>query len=125
MNSAVETSVASGQATPRAPVPELSLFRLYALRAAYLVMAAGLGVYVWPSVIQYTNELAVTQGIRLALLAGLGLTARLARAGCLSRTIFQAQAQAEKATDPINSEVATRTKPLARRTLPRGKASGS
>jgi hypothetical protein len=77
MNSAVETSVASGQATPRAPVPELSLFRLYTLRAAYLVMAAGLGVYVWPSVIHHTNELAVTQGIRLALLAGLGLTAAL------------------------------------------------
>lgn len=75
MNSAVETSVPSGDVISR--VPELSLFRLYTLRAAYLVMAAGLGVYIWPSVIHHTNEFAATQGIRFALLAGLGLTAAL------------------------------------------------
>jgi hypothetical protein len=73
MNSAVGTSVPSREAISR--VPELSLFRLYTLRAAYLVMAAGLGVYIWPSVIHHTNEFAATQGIRFALLAGLGLTA--------------------------------------------------
>ena len=75
MNSAVERSVPSGEVISR--VPELSLFRLYTLRAAYLVMAAGLGVYIWPSVIHHTNEFAATQGIRFALLAGLGLTAAL------------------------------------------------
>ena len=75
MRSAVETSAPSGEVTSR--IPELSLFRLYMLRAAYLVMAAGLGVYVWPSVIHHTNEFAATQGIRFALLAGLGLTAAL------------------------------------------------
>ena len=58
-------------------MPEVSLFRLYTLRACYLVMSAGLGVYVWPVVIHHTNELAATAGVRLALLAGLGATAAL------------------------------------------------
>jgi hypothetical protein len=70
-------SVASVQVTSLGPVHELSLLRLYALRSAYLVMAAGLGVYYWPSVIHHTSEFAATQGIRFALLAGLGLTAAL------------------------------------------------
>lgn len=36
-----------------------------------------MGTYIWPSVIQHTNEFAATQGIHCALLAGLGLTAVL------------------------------------------------
>jgi hypothetical protein len=60
-----------------ATTPEVSLFRLYTLRAAYLVMAAGLAVFVWPAVFHHTNELAVTGGVRIALLAGLGATAAL------------------------------------------------
>jgi len=44
---------------------------------AYLIMAVGLGIFVWPVVIQHTNELAATSGIKLALLAGLGTTAVL------------------------------------------------
>jgi hypothetical protein len=55
----------------------VSLFRLYTLRASYLVMAVGLGVYIWPSVIHHTNDFAATDGIRYGLLAGLGLTAAL------------------------------------------------
>jgi hypothetical protein len=54
-----------------------SLFRLYTLRVAYLIMAAGLGVFIWPDVLHHTNEFAAAQGIRVALLAGLGLTAAL------------------------------------------------
>jgi hypothetical protein len=57
--------------------PEVSLFRLYTLRASYFIMAAGLGVYIWPVVLHHTNELAAAEGIRLALLAGLGATAAL------------------------------------------------
>lgn len=56
---------------------ELSLFRLYTLRAAYLVMAAGLGVFVWPAVIHHSNAFAAAKGIQVALLAGLGATAAL------------------------------------------------
>jgi hypothetical protein len=65
------------EVTSRTTAPELSLFRLYALRVFYLVIAAGLGVYVWPAVIHHTNEFAATQGVRFALLAGLGAMAAL------------------------------------------------
>src|SRR5215469_753241 len=65
----------SGDVTTRGNRPEFSLFRLYALRIFYLVMAGGLGVYIWPSVIHHTNEFAATRGIQFALLAGLGATA--------------------------------------------------
>jgi hypothetical protein len=57
--------------------PQLSLLRLYTLRAAYLILALGLGVYIWPTVIHHTNDFAKTDGIRTCLLAGLGLTAVL------------------------------------------------
>jgi hypothetical protein len=56
---------------------EVSLFRLYTLRIFYFIMAAGLGVYVWPGVLHHTNEFAAAAGIRVALLAGLGATAAL------------------------------------------------
>lgn len=56
---------------------EVSLVRLYALRICYLILAVGLGIYVWPSVIHHTPEFAAAHGIQWALLAGLGLTAVL------------------------------------------------
>ena len=77
MNSVVGSSVPSDGVTSRATNPEVSLFRLYTLRAAYFIMAAGLGVYVWPAVIHHTSEFAATRGIQVALLAGLGATAAL------------------------------------------------
>ena len=76
MNS-VGSSVPSDVATPRATTREVSLFRLYTLRVAYLIMAAGLGAFIWPNVIHHTNEFAAAHGIQVALLAGLGLTAAL------------------------------------------------
>ena len=75
MNSLIGSSVPS--LSSRANLPEVSLFRLYTLRAAYLVMAAGLGVYIWPAVIHHTNEFAAAHGVQTALLAGLGATAAL------------------------------------------------
>jgi hypothetical protein len=77
VNSVVGSSVPVDDATARAATLKVSLFRLYTLRAAYLIMAAGLGAYIWPAVIHHTNELAAARGIQLALLAGLGLTAAL------------------------------------------------
>lgn len=73
MNSVVGSSVASHPALKL----EVSLFRLYTLRAAYFVMAAGLGAFIWPAVIHHTNEFGATHGIQVALLAGLGATAAL------------------------------------------------
>jgi hypothetical protein len=57
--------------------PGLSLFRLYTLRVAYFIMAAGIGAFFWPHVIHHTNEYAVTYGIQMSLLGGLGLAAAL------------------------------------------------
>ena len=77
MSSVVKSSVVSDEVTSSIAMPKVSLLRLYTLRVAYLFMAAGLGVYIWPAVIHHTNELAVTQGVQFALLAGLGATAAL------------------------------------------------
>lgn len=71
MNSTIKSS-------PRSAVDaEVSLFRLYTLRVCYLILAVGLGTYIWPSVLHHTNELAINKGTLLALLAGLGATAIL------------------------------------------------
>jgi hypothetical protein len=77
MNSVVGSPVPSADVTSRAATSEVSLFRLYTLRASYLVLSVGLGVYVWPVVIHHTSELAAAHGPRLALLAGLGAAAVL------------------------------------------------
>jgi hypothetical protein len=60
-----------------AAMNEVSLVRLYTLRLCYLILAVGLGLYMWPSVIHHTPDFAVAHGIQLSLLAGLGLTAVL------------------------------------------------
>ena len=77
VSSVIGSAIPSGGMVPRATLPELSLFRLYTLRVAYSVMAAGLGVFIWPAVIRHSNELAIAKGAELALLAGLGATAAL------------------------------------------------
>jgi hypothetical protein len=76
MNS-VGLSVSSREVASPAIQIEVSVFRLYTLRAAYFVMAAGLGAFIWPSVIHHTNEFAAAHGVQFALLAGLGATAAL------------------------------------------------
>jgi hypothetical protein len=77
MNSVIGSLVPSGDVASRATIPEVSLIRLYTLRASYLVMAVGLGVTIWPVVLHHTNELAATKGAQFALLAGLGAMAAL------------------------------------------------
>ena len=61
----------------RSPTAEVSLLRLYTLRLCYFILAAGLGIYVWPSVLAHSTDVAAVSGVRLALLAGLGATALL------------------------------------------------
>jgi hypothetical protein len=77
MNSAVVSPVPSGDARSRAAASGVSLFRLYTLRVCYLILALGLGTYIWPEVISHTSDLAISAGVRLSLLAGLGATAAL------------------------------------------------
>lgn len=76
MNSVVG-SVPTCVAASSAPAPGLSLFRVYTLRLCYLILAGGLGAYIWPVVIHHSSELAIAEGIRFSLLAGLGATAVL------------------------------------------------
>jgi hypothetical protein len=70
-------SLPSGGVTERDNRPEVSLFRLYTLRVSYLILSVGLGVYIWPTVIHHTSQVAVVHGIQLGLLAGIGATAVL------------------------------------------------
>ena len=67
-------SQSAGQGSSMFAVP---LWRLYTLRLCYLILAGGLGLYIWPKVIQHTPEFAASSGIRYSLLAGLGATAVL------------------------------------------------
>ncbi|MFZ0701386.1 MAG: hypothetical protein WAN10_13000 [Candidatus Acidiferrales bacterium] len=76
MNSVQGSAVASSDVS-RAPVPDVALWRLYTLRVAYFILAAGLGAFVWPDVIHHTSEFGAAHGIQWALLAALGLTAAL------------------------------------------------
>jgi len=64
----------TGQSSSAIDVP---LWQLYTLRVCYIILAGGLGLYIWPTVIQHTAEFATSQGIRTSLLAGLGATALL------------------------------------------------
>jgi hypothetical protein len=83
MNSAAAFSpddgkpVSSREVTLPATTPEVSLFRLYTLRLSYLILAGGLGAFIWPDVIHHTSGFAIAHGVKTALLAGLGATAVL------------------------------------------------
>ena len=77
MNAVGRSFIPSDAATSRAATLEVSLFRLYTLRVAYLTMAGGLGAYVWPTVIRHTSQFGATRGIQFSLLAGIGAVAAL------------------------------------------------
>ncbi|HEY1562074.1 MAG TPA: hypothetical protein VGF71_14505, partial [Caulobacteraceae bacterium] len=55
----------------------LSLLRLNLLRPLYLLLFVGLGLVVWPYVFQHSEATAAQSGVRISLMAGLGLTAAL------------------------------------------------
>jgi hypothetical protein len=77
MNPVPGSAVPPGHMAPRGAIPEVSLFRLHALRVPYVLMAVGLGVGIWPLVFHHTNEFAATDGVRVGLLAGISATALL------------------------------------------------
>jgi len=54
-------------------MPEVSMFRLYVLRAAYLLLAVGLAIMVWPKLLSHTAEWAIQHGDTVSLLAGVQL----------------------------------------------------
>jgi hypothetical protein len=58
-------------------VPTVSLLRLYTLRLCYLILGGGLAIYIWPTVLHHSPELAASRGIQFGLFAGLGAIALL------------------------------------------------
>lgn len=54
-------------------MPQVSLFRLYSLRAVYLIIALGLALAVWPSIIQHTEPWGLAQGVVKCMLAAFSL----------------------------------------------------
>lgn len=55
----------------------ISPIRLTVMRAMYLIMAVGLGLAVWPSIISHDPELPRMTGVALALLGTIGLLSLL------------------------------------------------
>lgn len=54
-------------------MPDVSLFRLYLLRAMYLLIAVGLGLTLWPSIIASSGTAADSHTVVKALLGALSL----------------------------------------------------
>lgn len=77
MNSVAGSHAVPAGAATQSATAKVSLFRLYTLRLCYLILAAGLGTYIWPNVIHHSSGLAISSGIQISLLAGIGLTAVL------------------------------------------------
>jgi hypothetical protein len=56
---------------------DVSLFRLYLLRAAYLLLVAGLGSQIWPLLLNAPPDLEHMRGVVWGLLGGVSLLAVL------------------------------------------------
>jgi hypothetical protein len=54
---------------------DVSLFRLYALRAGYLLIAVGLAATVWPIVINHSPQWPLMNGVACSLLAAVSVLA--------------------------------------------------
>jgi hypothetical protein len=56
---------------------EISMFRLYLLRACYLLIAVGLAFMIWPGIISHPDSLPHMNGVVRSLLGGVSLLALL------------------------------------------------
>lgn len=56
---------------------EVSTFRLYLLRATYLFMVVGLGVYIWPGILNPPSDLEHYRGVVRSILGAVSLLALL------------------------------------------------
>src|SRR5580700_6667599 len=53
-----------------APAPRIPLIRLYVMRAAYLVIAIGMGVQVWPGIFHH-GDIELAHGVTRSMLGAL------------------------------------------------------
>lgn len=67
-------AAASAVSTRERAVP---LWRLYALRAGYLLLAVGLGVQVWPGIVMRHDGWELMEGVVQCMLGAMGLLAVL------------------------------------------------
>jgi hypothetical protein len=56
---------------------EVSKFRLYLLRATYLLMVVGLGLQIWPGILNHPKDLEHLRGVVRSLLGAVVLLAAL------------------------------------------------
>jgi hypothetical protein len=56
---------------------QVSLLRLYALRAGYLVLVVGLGIVIWPGIIHHEKPWTLMQGVVHCMLAAMSALAVL------------------------------------------------
>ena len=56
---------------------EISLLRLYALRAGYLLLVVGLGIEIWPGIIHHARPWELMEGVVQCVLGALSLLALL------------------------------------------------
>ena len=54
-------------------MPHVSLFRLYSLRAVYLIIALGLALVVWPGVLSHAEPWGLSQGVVKCMLTAFSL----------------------------------------------------
>lgn len=54
---------------------DVSTFRLYLLRATYLLMFVGLAILIWPGVLDHTNDVEHMRGVVRSVLAAVSLLA--------------------------------------------------
>ena len=75
MSSLTSPARANGT-TPRSPSTDLSLSRLYAMRAGYLLMGVGLAIVKWP-LLSSAHTKPLYEGVTLCLLSAMSLLAFL------------------------------------------------
>ncbi len=56
---------------------QVRLWRLYALRAVYLMIAAGLGVQVWPEILHHDKPWELMEGVVQCVLAAISVLAAI------------------------------------------------
>jgi hypothetical protein len=56
---------------------EVSVLRLYALRAGYLLLVVGLGIVIWPGIIHHEKPWTLMQGVVHCMLAAMSALAVL------------------------------------------------
>lgn len=78
MSTSMNPSAAfAAPAAPAAPAAEVSVFRLYALRAGYLLLVVGLGSEIWPAMIHHTKPWTLMHGVANSMLAAISALAVL------------------------------------------------